>query len=212
MNVVESLLLLVFNVLVFPGVVVQFLLQRMTLSMRQLTPSMLACIAFLFTPVSIIGGDVSNIIIGSMILLILGITINGQDLDLWIGFSLFFNILIVSAIILLEASPLLIYPVLLLIVLINTPFSSGSRGEERYLSIVFTWYFTSYILDRIGFNAIIVPISLIFAVVIGFLAPVLYRFLYSELDHRKAFDKYVSINGALVFLYIAFSSLVVYLL
>ncbi len=212
MNVVESLLLLAFNVLVFPGVMVQFLLQRMTLNIRQLTPSILACIAFLFTPISIIGGDVSNIIIGSAILLILGVSINEKGLDLWIGFSLIFNILIVSAIILLEAPPLLIYPALLFMILINTSFSLGRRGEERYLSIVFTWYFTSYILDKIVFNVIIVPISLIFAVAIGFLALVLYKLLYSELDHRKAFDRYVSINSTLVFLYIAFTSIMVYLL
>lgn len=211
MNVVESLLLLAFNILVFPGVIVQFLLQRTTLNMSRLAPSILACIAFLFTPVSIIGGDVSSIIIGSMILLILSTTVNEQNLDLWTVFSLFFNTLMVSAIILLEAPPLLIYPALLFIVLINTSFSPGNRGEERYLSIVFTWYFTSYILNRISFNVIIVPISLIFAVAVGFLAPVLYKLFYSGLDHRKAFDRYVSINGATVFLYIAYIGFTVYL-
>ncbi len=187
----------------FPGYLAHFLLMRI-LDYKGALVLVTNTVAFAILVLS--SGSSSAIIslIFASLILLLGLLMDSRPDDyLWIVYAVFFNIVLSTGILWINRYWLVILGGVILLFIINTPFHSDS--VEGYLIFSITWF---YSLPLIGYlwagSWWFLVLSLLIPIIELFVYRPLRRIIYSGITlQNKLFDRYVSINGVIVFTYLA---------
>ena len=152
--------------------------------------------------------EVISLIFASLILL-LGLLVNSRPDDyLWIVYAVFFDIVLGTGIFLVNHYWLVVVGGIILLFIINTPFHSNS--VEGYLIFSITWFYSIALTSCLGgWFWLFLLLSLFIPVAELFVYKALRRMFYGSITlQNKLFDRYVSINGVVVFTYLAIMFLI----